>query len=126
MSTATLIEWADMIDNRLEAIGGRTADTMARMLRRVAAEFEADRRDHDLALRDAISETARCADELAFWRYQAIYHRSKVIKPELADEIYISETPAWKEAERDLEGFRADENRERSAHAEAPRDPGGT
>ena len=123
MSAATLIEWADMIDNRLEAIGGRTADTMAKMLRRVAAEFEADRRDHDLALRDAISETARCADELAFWRHQAIFARAYMLRPAALHSIDFEDGPEWKEAERQLEANRAAENRERSAHVEAPRDP---
>lgn len=33
------IRFADMIDNRLEAVGGRTADTLAAFLRRVAAEL---------------------------------------------------------------------------------------
>jgi hypothetical protein len=127
MSAPTLIEWADMIDNRLEAIGGRTADTLARMLRRVAAEFEADCRDHDLALRDAVRETASYADELGFWRYQAIFWRAYAY-----DSRLMSASPApedeetWRTAERDLEATRVAENRERVSHAEASRDPGGT
>ena len=121
------IRFADMIDNRLEAVGGRTADTLAAFLRRVAAEltrFAEDRRDHDLALHDAIRETAGCADELAFWRYQAVWHRAYFLRPVPIDQVESG--PEWKEAEQYLEVARVAENRERTAHAEAPRDPGGT
>jgi len=124
-----LVEWADKIDERLGPISGRDADALARMLRATATrirQLETDRRDHDLAIRDAISETARCADELAFWRYQAIFARAYMLRPAALHSIDFEDGPEWKEAERQLEANRAAENRERSAHAEAPRDPSGT
>ena len=95
-------------------------------LQAMLAQMQIDRRDHALAVRDAISETARTADELAFWRYQAIYHRTLVLDPNALKRIYIEECQVWSEAEKQLEAQRADENRERYSHAEPPRDPGGT
>lgn len=91
-------------------------------------QMQVDRRDGDLAVRDAISETARTADELAFWRYQAIWHRSMMMhgKPGPGQAPMLEGTRYWSDAERDLEHARVAENRERYAHAEAPRDPGGT
>ena len=75
MTFSMLIEWADKIDSRLGPISGRDADALAKLLRRTAKDHE----DQDLAVRDAIGETARCADELAFWRYQAIWHRAMML-----------------------------------------------
>ena len=100
-------------------------------LQAMLAQMQVDRRDHDLSLRDAISETARCADELAFWRYQAIWARAYMLMPSTVKRPWVEtcdleQSPEWKEAERQLETNRAAENRERYAHAEAPRDPGGT
>jgi predicted nucleic acid-binding Zn-ribbon protein len=71
--------------------------------------------------RDAISETARTVDELAYWRLQAIWHRAAVTEIDR----HPSEAQLAR-AEKELEEARHAENRERHAHAEAPRDPGGT
>jgi|SRR6185437_11977179 len=130
----TLTEWADKIDGRLGPISGRDADTLARLLRATAERMHqlvTDRNDQDLSIRDAISETARCADELAFWRYQAIWARAYLLVPSTVKRPWVEtcdleESPEWREAERQLEANRAAENRERYAHAEAPRDPGAT
>lgn len=92
----------------------------------IQKRWQIDRREHDLALHDAISETSRTADELAFWRYQAIFARAYMLRPAALHAIDFEGGPEWKEAERQLEANRAAENRERYAHAEAPRDPGGT
>ena len=40
-NSETLIQFADMIDNRLEAISGRTADGLGSALRRIAGEMAA-------------------------------------------------------------------------------------
>lgn len=86
-----------------------------------------DRRDHGLALRDAISETARTVDELAFYRYQAIYWRAYAYDARLMSTSPVPEDEeTWRTAERDLEAARVAENRERYAHAEPGRDPGAT
>jgi hypothetical protein len=124
MTFSMLIEWADKIDSRLGPISGRDADALAVLLRRTAK----DREDQDLAARDAISETARCADELAFWRYQAIWHRALMLygTPMPGQALLLENSRVWKEAEKQLEDQRTQENRERYAHAEAPRDLGGT
>ena len=92
------------------------------------AQMQVDRRDGDLAIRDAISETARTADELAFWKFQAIYHRALILygKPMPGQVLMLEGSRVWREAETQLEEYRTDENRERYAHAEAPRDPGAT
>ena len=62
------------------------------------------------------AEVALIADELAFWKYQAIWHRAWTIagfrEPHEAD---------MKRAKAELERQRRDENRERYAHAEPPR-----
>lgn len=124
MTFSMLIEWADKIDSLLGPISGRDADALAVLLRRAAK----DREDQDLAVRDAIGETARCADELAFWRYQAIWHRALMLhgKPGPGQTLLLEGSRVWKEAEKQLEEQRTQENRERYAHAEAPRDSGGT
>ncbi len=100
-------------------------------LQAMLARMQVDRRDHDLAIRDAVSETARCADELTFWRYQAIWSRAYLLVPSKVQRPWVEtcdleQSPEWKEAERQLEANRVAENRERYAHAEAPRDPGAT
>jgi hypothetical protein len=100
---STLVEWADKIDNRLGPISGRDADALAALLRRTAK----DREDQDLALRDAISETARCADELAFWRYQAIYGLAFMLDRNMLTSELREDSAVWREAERQLEGERA-------------------
>jgi len=125
----TLTEWADKIDNRLGPIPGSDADALARLLRATAARVDqiiTDRNEQDLALHDAISETSRCADELAFWRYQAIWLRAYLHNSSESALENFENSEAWKRAERELEALRSDENRERTAHAEAPRDVGGT
>ena len=121
--------WADKIDGRLGPISGADADRLARFLRRVAGtsdRFTKDRSEQDLALADAIRETASTADELAFWKHQAVYHRCLFLEPKSVHRIYLEDHPIWREAERQLEAQRVEENRERTAHAEAPRDPGAT
>lgn len=124
MTFSMMIEWADKIDSRLGPISGRDADALAKLLRHAAKDHE----DQDLAVRGAISETARCADELAFWRFQAIWHRTLMLygKPGPGQTLLLEESQVWEEAEKQLEEQRRQENRERYAHAEAPRDPGGT
>ena len=121
--------WADKIDERLGPISGADADRLARFLRRVAgtsARFTKDRSEQDLALADAIRQTASTADELAFWKHQAVYHRCLFLEPKSVHRLYLEVHPIWREAERQLEAQRVEENRERTAHAEAPRDPGAT
>lgn len=93
--------------------------------------WKQDRDEQDAALRDAIRETAATADELAFWRYQAIWSRAYLLVPSIVKRPWVEtcdleQGPEWKEAERQLEANRVAENRERTAHAEAPRDPGAT
>jgi hypothetical protein len=88
--------------------------------------LRADRAEQDLALRDAIRETAATADELAFWRYQAIYGRASMLDRNILKHILPEDSPVWKEAARQLDAARIQENRERTAHAEAPRDPAAT
>jgi hypothetical protein len=119
-----LVEWADKIDSRSGPISGRDADALEALLRRTAKDCQ----DQDMAIRDAISETARCADELAFWRYQAIWHRALMLygKPGPGQTLLLEDSRVWKEAEKQLEEQRVQERRERYAHAEASRDPGGT
>lgn len=87
-----------------------------------------DRSDQDAALRDAIRETAGCADELAFWKFQAIYHRALMLhgRSMPGQVLMLEGSRVWREAEKQLEEHRADENRTRVSHAEGPRDPGGT
>lgn len=97
-------------------------------LQAMIARMQTDRNEQDLALRDAIRETASTADELAFWKYQAIWQRAVRLQHDLmtTPREPIEDTPQWKEAERQLEAARVEENRERYSHAEEPRDPGGT
>lgn len=92
---------------------------------REITRLQRDRADHDLAVRDAIAETARTADELAFWRYQAIFWRAYAYDARLMSTSPVPEDEeTWRTAERDLEAARVAENRERYAHAEPSRDPG--
>lgn len=125
----TLTEWADKIDSRLGTISGRDADKLAVLLRSTAAyigRLQVDRADGDAAVRDAIRETAATADELAFWRYQAIWHRALMLqgKPGPGQTLSLETSRVWKEAERQLEQHRVEENRDRYAGTEAPRDIG--
>jgi hypothetical protein len=84
-------------------------------LQSMVSQMQTDRSEQDLALRDAIRETAATADELAFWKYQAIWQRAVRLQHDLmtTPAEAIEDTPQWKEAERQLEAARADENRER-------------
>jgi len=121
-----LNEWADKIDRRIGPISGREADALAALLRTSAetlARFEKDRADQDLALRDAIRETASIADELAFWRHQAIWGRAYLLQPR-AKVASIEDGPVWKEALRQLEAARVAENRERYAHVQPAHEVG--
>lgn len=88
--------------------------------------LRADRNEQDIALRDAIREVAQTADELAFWRYQAIYGRASMLDHSMLKHALPEDSPAWKEAARQLDAARIQENRERASHAEASRDPGAT
>lgn len=89
MSTKeTLVEWADKIDSRPGPISGRDADALARLLRATA-------------------------DELAFWRYQAIWGRAYLLQPAAIKQPFMEEGPVWKEAIRQLEAARVAENAER-------------
>ena len=97
-------------------------------LQAMLARMQVDRRDHDLALRDAISEAARSTDELCFWRFQAIYHRALMLhgRSMPGQVLMLEGSRVWREAEKQLEEYRADENRERVSHAEMSRDQGET
>lgn len=88
-----------------------------------------DRNEQDLTIRDAIRETASIADELAFWKYQAIWGRAMMLRGKPGPgqtPLMLEESRIWREAARQLEDARVQENRERVSHAEAPRDPGET
>lgn len=85
--------------------------------------LRADRDEQDLALRDAIRETAETADELAFWKYQAIYGRVFMLSPLTIKNPFYADDAVWKEAERQLDAARAEENRERIAGVDYPREP---
>lgn len=135
VATKDCTDWADKIDSRLGPVSGGDADRLAKFLRRIGSEIErwhVDRTEHDLALHDAISETSRTADELAFWRYQAIHQCACALwsarnnQPPIPESGLLEDLPVWKEAEKMLEGLRIKENQERVEHAEAPRDPGAT
>lgn len=95
-------------------------------LRAMVGTMLADRNEQDTAIHDAICEAAVVADELAFWKYQAIWHRAVELQHDIISLPCPEDTAAWKEAELQLQEARAIENRERAAHAEAPRAPGAT
>lgn len=122
----SLAKWADKIDDRLGPISGRDADNLAVLLRATAAyvgRLQKDRADGDLAVRDAIRETAATADELAFWRYQAIFGRACMLNPHTMSRPLPEDSPAWKEATRQLDEARTLENRERIAGVDHPKEP---
>ena len=52
-------------------------------------------------------EIARTADELAFWKYQAFWHRGQLTKRD------CEEDTIWKELEKEFEAFRQAENIDR-------------
>ena len=62
---------------------------------------------------DAIRETASCADELAFWKYQAIWQRAFYLSGSDPTHLLFDNSPEWKEAERQLEETRVEENQHR-------------
>ena len=67
------------------------------------------------------NQLASSADEMGFWRYQAEWHRAWILAGGKAP------TDAQMDrARQELEAARVAENAELCAHAEAPRDPGGT
>jgi Arc/MetJ family transcription regulator len=108
----TLVEWANKIGGGLGPISGRNRDALDRLLRAAAARVQqltSDRDDQDRALRDAIRETAATADELAFWRYQAIWGRTYLLQPAAVEMPFMEDGPVWKEALRQLEAARAAE-----------------
>lgn len=88
--------------------------------------LKADRTEQDLALRDAIRETAETADELAFWKYQAIYGRAAMLDRDILKRALPEDSPAWREAARQLDDARIMGNLSRVDHAESPRNPGAT
>lgn len=101
-----------MLRNGIATGHGDTIDDLLGELEAWLKRFH----DHDLAIRDAISETARIADELAFWKFQAIWHRAMMLYGKPAPgrtPLLLDSSPVWKEAERQLEDYRAEENRER-------------
>ena len=109
-TTETLVEWADKIGGGLGPISGRDRDPLARLLRAAAGRVQqltTDREDQDRALRDAIREAAATADELAFWRYQAIWGRTYLLRPAAVKMPFVEDGPVWKEALRQLEAARA-------------------
>lgn len=61
-----------MLRNGIATGHGETVDDLLGELEAWLSRYRIERDDQDRALADAIRETARCADELAFWRYQAI------------------------------------------------------
>lgn len=67
-----------------------------------------------------VQEIAQMADELAFWKHSAIWHRAY-----LRTGAPVSDA-ADRQAELELEKIRRAENAERYAHAEPGRDPGAT
>lgn len=84
--------------------------------------WKQDRDEQNAALRDAIRETAATADELAFWRYQAIWSRACLLvsatKRPWVETYDLEQSPEWKEAERQLEVNRvADERHARTFRA---------
>ena len=94
-----------------------------------AKEYEYWRLEHAelrTSLRDESSRLASQADESAFWHYQAIWGRAYLLDPKFMSSAVPEDTAVWKEATKQLEEARVEENRERFSHAEAPRDPGGT
>lgn len=85
--------------------------------------LRADRNEQDLALRDALRETTSVADELAFWRYQAIWGRAYMLDRHSLKQVMIEESAVWKEATRQLEDARKEGNREHIAGVDFPREP---
>jgi hypothetical protein len=95
--------------------------------------WRTDLHDKDVALMEETRISAGLADELAFWKHQAIFYCACVggylSDPSLEKlQAAASGIPQqWlDEAERRLEKTRHQENSERVAHAEPGRDPGAT
>jgi hypothetical protein len=84
------------------------------------------RHDQDVALMQEVRASAALADELAFWRYQAVFGRACLLAPHAMSNPFMEDSSVWKEATRQLDEARTLENQERVVHAEAPRDPGAT
>ena len=78
------------------------------------------------SLTQEYSAHGRTVDELAFWKYQALWHRAALQQAAAFTGFRIRaiSDSQMDEAERDLERARIEENRERYAHAEGPREIG--
>lgn len=87
-------------------------------LRKEAAHWEANAQQERESADRYCSEVASTADELAFWRYQAIYYAAHAQHGRAPTEAEVSAMIPV------LEAARAEANRERYAHAEAPREIG--
>lgn len=69
-----------------------------------------DRDDQDVALLDAVRETVQYADELAFWKYHAIWGRASLLEPASVGRIFPEDSAVWKEAARQLDDARRQGN----------------
>ena len=69
---------------------------------------------------DLYYEIAMCAEQIAFWKFQAMWHRGKLVGHK------VDTRDGYKALEREFEKFRHLENLERYPSAEPGRDPGGT
>lgn len=87
-------------------------------LREEAARWKAHAQNERQSADRYCSEAASTADELAFWRYQAIYYAAHAQHGRAPTEAEVSAMVPV------LDAARVQENRERHAHAEAPRDIG--
>jgi hypothetical protein len=97
---------------------GAVADEIQHVVRQHMAEstLAAFRREQALA-----SELGQCADELAFWKYQAIYGRAVMLNASVINEELPEDHAAWREAEAQLEDSRKKENDERALAKIHPR-----
>lgn len=70
------------------------------------------RREQSLA-----GELGQCADELAFWKYQAIFGRLMMLDAAALSHLELPEEhPVWRDAEAQLEDSRKQENDERASN----------
>lgn len=104
---------AIMVRNGIATGHGDTLDDLLGELEAWLKRFRSDRDDQDRALADAIRETAATADELAFWKYQAIWGRAYLLQPSIIKQPFMEEGSVWKEATQQLEAARIAENQER-------------
>lgn len=89
---------------------GAVADEVQRLLRRYMAENTqaAQRREQASA-----GKLGQCADELAFWKYQAIFGRAVMLDATTLGRSLPEDHAVWREAEAQLEKAREAENAER-------------